>query len=156
MSRILVGGLTDNLCVQIDAAINPGNSGGPVFDSSGHLVGVAFSGLMNSNNIGYIIPLPVVQTFLLQFRTHGAYTGKCSDCFEIQSMENRALREKFQLSPKTSGVMLSRVPPESAMHGVLLLVQIGQSTQNLQQQVCDNLCWQSCIGGLGRFKQSLD
>ena len=32
VSRILVGGLTDNLCVQIDAAINPGNSGGPVFD----------------------------------------------------------------------------------------------------------------------------
>jgi len=119
VSRILVGGLTDNLCVQIDAAINPGNSGGPVFDGSGHLVGVAFSGLMNSNNIGYIIPLPVVQTFLLQFRTHGTYTGKCSDCFEIQSMENKALREKSMLSPKTSGVMLSRVPPESAMHGTL-------------------------------------
>ena len=40
-------------------------------------VGVAFSGLMNSNNIGYIIPLPVVQAFLLQFRTHGACTAKC-------------------------------------------------------------------------------
>ena len=118
VSRILVGGLTDNLCVQIDAAINPGNSGGPVFDGVGKLVGVAFSGLMNANNVGYIIPLPVVHTFLQNFRRHGAYTGKCSDCFEIQSMENAALRRTFGLLTG-SGVMLSRVPPESNVYGVL-------------------------------------
>ena len=118
VSRILVGGLTDNLCVQIDAAINPGNSGGPVFDSGGALVGVAFSGLMNANNVGYIIPLAVLQSFLLNFRTGGAYTGKCSDCFEIQSMENATLRRRFGLT-RGSGVMLSRIPAESAVHGVL-------------------------------------
>ena len=135
VSRILVGGLTDNLCVQIDAAINPGNrcvlsphptvsanispylppgcpfdaapstrpihSGGPVFDSSGKVVGVAFSGLMNANNVGYIIPLPVVHTFLQNFRRHGEYTGKCSDCFEIQSMENVALRRSFGLNKES-------------------------------------------------------
>ena len=70
VSRLLVGGLTDNLCVQIDAAINPGNSGGPVFDAAGKLVGVAFSGLMNANNVGYIIPLPVLHTFLQNYRCH--------------------------------------------------------------------------------------
>jgi len=118
VSRILVGGLTDNLCVQIDAAINPGNSGGPVFDIFGNVVGVAFSGLLNSNGIGYIIPLPVLHTFLSHFRRHGEYTGKCSDCFEIQSMENEALRKRFGLHG-ASGVMLSRIPPESACHGVL-------------------------------------
>ena len=124
VSRILVGGLTDNLCVQIDAAINPGNSGGPVFDSSGKLVGVAFSGLMNANNVGYIIPLPVVHTFLQNFRRHGEYTGKCSDCFEIQSCENLALKRSFGLSGKESGVMISRVPPESNVHGVLAVRDI--------------------------------
>ena len=118
VSRILVGGLTDNLCVQIDAAINPGNSGGPVFDPAGNVVGVAFSGLMNANNVGYIIPLPVVHTFLANFRRHGAYSGKCSDCFEIQSMDNVALRRTFGLH-KSSGVMISRVPPESNVYGVL-------------------------------------
>ena len=118
VSRILVGGLTDNLCVQIDAAINPGNSGGPVFDSLGKLVGVAFSGLMNANNVGYIIPLPVLHTFLQNLRRHGSYTGKCSDCFEIQSMENVALKRSFGLH-KASGVMISRVPPESNVQGVL-------------------------------------
>ena len=118
VSRILVGGLTDNLCVQIDAAINPGNSGGPVFDSMGMLVGVAFSGLTHANNIGYIIPLPVLHTFLQNFRRHGSYTGKCSDCFEIQSMESSTMRQRFGLVG-ASGVMLSRIPPESAVHGVL-------------------------------------
>ena len=123
VSRILVGGLTDNLCVQIDAAINPGNSGGPVFDTAGMLVGVAFSGLMNANNVGYIIPLPVVHTFLHNFRRHGAYRGKCSDCFEIQSMENDALRRSFGLR-RASGVMISKVPPESNVHGVLAVRDI--------------------------------
>ena len=114
VSRILVGGLTDNLCVQIDAAINPGNSGGPVFDTAGTLVGVAFSGMTSANNIGYIIPLPVVHTFLQNFRRHGAYKGKCSDCFEIQSMESATLRKRFGLIG-ASGVMLSKIPPESSV-----------------------------------------
>ena len=85
----------------------------------GKLVGVAFSGLMNANNVGYIIPLPVVHTFLQNFRREGEYTGKCSDCFEIQSMENLALRRSFGLAKRESGVMLSRVPPESNVHGIL-------------------------------------
>ena len=75
------------------------------------------------SNVGYIIPLPVVHTFLQNFRRHGEYTGKCSDCFEIQSMENLALKRSFGLR-KASGVMISRVPPESNVHGVLLVRDI--------------------------------
>ena len=111
VSRILVGGLTDNLCVQIDAAINPGNSGGPVFDSSGKLVGVAFSGLMNANNVGYIIPLPVVHTFLQNFRRHGEYTGKCSDCFEIQVRHRRRFRVACMHAPRTHLLRSSHLSP---------------------------------------------
>jgi len=69
--------------------------------------------------VGYIIPLPVVHTFLQNFRRRGEYTGKCSDCFEIQSMENTALRRSFGLSSRASGVMISRVPPESNVSGVV-------------------------------------
>ena len=43
------------LRVQIDAPINPGNSGGPVV-AGDKMVGLAFSGVANANNIGYVIP----------------------------------------------------------------------------------------------------
>ena len=45
----------EGLRVQVDAAINPGNSGGPVV-ADGQLIGIAFSRLDKSDNIGYIIP----------------------------------------------------------------------------------------------------
>ena len=52
------------LAIQIDAAINPGNSGGPAFSAENECVGVAFQSLkdasLGTENIGYIIPLPVV------------------------------------------------------------------------------------------------
>ncbi len=52
-----------HLAVQIDAAINPGNSGGPVVQD-GKVVGVAFQGLRQADNTGYIIPTPVIRRFL--------------------------------------------------------------------------------------------
>ena len=48
-----------HLVIQIDAAINPGNSGGPVVQD-GKVVGVAFQGNTQADNVGYIIPTPVV------------------------------------------------------------------------------------------------
>ena len=39
VNRVLLGGVTRELCVQMDAAINPNWSGGPVFNSSGQVVG---------------------------------------------------------------------------------------------------------------------
>ena len=52
-----------HLVVQIDAAINPGNSGGPVLQD-GKVVGVAFQGLRQADNTGYMIPTPVINRFL--------------------------------------------------------------------------------------------
>ena len=51
------------MAIQIDAAINPGNSGGPALRGD-VVVGVAFQNLPHADNIGYIIPLPVVRRFL--------------------------------------------------------------------------------------------
>ena len=45
--------------VQIDAAINPGNSGGPAI-VDGRIVGVAMQGISQADNIGYIVPVPVI------------------------------------------------------------------------------------------------
>jgi len=56
-------GADSHLVVQTDAAINPGNSGGPVMQD-GKVVGVAFQGLRQADNIGYMIPTTVIQHFL--------------------------------------------------------------------------------------------
>ena len=52
------------LAIQIDAAINPGNSGGPALDDNGAVIGVAFQNQQDSQNIGYMIPVPTISHFL--------------------------------------------------------------------------------------------
>ena len=61
VNRILLGGNTKELCLQMDAIINPGYNGGPVFNVNGHLVGMACSGTQHA--AGYILPMPVMRTF---------------------------------------------------------------------------------------------
>jgi S1-C subfamily serine protease len=56
-------GGTKLLAVQIDAAINGGNSGGPAFQGT-RVAGVAFETLNDAENIGYLIPGPIVKQFL--------------------------------------------------------------------------------------------
>jgi S1-C subfamily serine protease len=60
------------LAIQIDAAINPGNSGGPVLNMHNKVVGVAFQSLQGADNIGYIIPTPVIQHFLEDVERNGS------------------------------------------------------------------------------------
>lgn len=56
-------------CLQTDAAINPGNSGGPLFDASGHLIGIngrisiAKRGRVNVG-VGYAISINQIKKFL--------------------------------------------------------------------------------------------
>ena len=52
------------MALQIDAAINAGHSGGPALKGDDVVVGVAFQNLPSADNIGYIIPTPVVNRFL--------------------------------------------------------------------------------------------
>jgi S1-C subfamily serine protease len=64
---------------QIDAAINSGNSGGPAFNDRGKCVGIAFQSLKHEDaeNIGYVIPTPVIMHFIQDYEKSGEYTGKC-------------------------------------------------------------------------------
>lgn len=65
------------LFLQIDAAINSGNSGGPAFNDKGNCVGIAFQSLKHEDveNIGYVIPTPVIMHFIQDYEKNGAYTG---------------------------------------------------------------------------------
>ena len=46
-----------NKFIQITAPISPGSSGGPVFDSSGHVIGVTAASIKGSQNRSLVIPI---------------------------------------------------------------------------------------------------
>lgn len=44
-------------CIQTTAPLNPGNSGGPTINSLGEVIGINFAGVIQAQNVGYIIPI---------------------------------------------------------------------------------------------------
>ncbi|HTI87387.1 MAG TPA: DegQ family serine endoprotease [Alphaproteobacteria bacterium] len=62
--------------LQVDAPINPGNSGGPLFDQSGHVLGIdtaIFSPNGGGNvGIGFAIPANQAKSVIAQLKDHGS------------------------------------------------------------------------------------
>jgi len=104
---------------QIDAPINSGNSGGPVL-KEGKIVGVAFQSLTSAsyNNIGYMVPAPVIKHFLQDIED-GKHDGTPDLGVSMQQMENPDLRKSFRMIEDQTGVLVSRVYPDSPAEGIL-------------------------------------
>ncbi|MEI6167215.1 MAG: trypsin-like peptidase domain-containing protein [bacterium] len=109
--------IDSHLVMQVDAAINPGNSGGPVlFDNK--VIGIAFQGIEASQNIGYTIPLPVIEHFLKDI-DDGTYDGYPELGVDHLRTENPALRVNLGLPNGSSGVVVANVDPYGAAAGLL-------------------------------------
>ncbi len=106
-----------HLAVQIDAAINPGNSGGPVLQD-GKVIGVAFQGLRQADNTGYIIPTPVIRRFLKDIED-GRYDHYVDLGISEFPLHNPAMRQALGLGNDGKGVLISNVIPTSGADGVL-------------------------------------
>jgi S1-C subfamily serine protease len=119
-----------HLVVQIDAAINPGNSGGPVVQE-GKVVGVAFQGLRQADNTGYIIPTPVVRRFLKDVED-GSYDHYVELGISEFPLHNPAMRRALGLPNDNKGVLVTNVVPTSSSDGLLkqgdVLVSLNGST----------------------------
>lgn len=113
---------TKLLALQIDAAVNSGNSGGPAFNDKGNCVGMAFQTLKDENvdNIGYLIPTPVIRHFIQDFEKNGEYTGFPILGIDWQSMENPDLRLSMGMNPNQKGIRIKRVDPTSPESQVLM------------------------------------
>lgn len=106
-----------HLVVQIDAAINPGNSGGPVLQD-GKVVGVAFQGMTQADNTGYMIPTPVIKRFLkdIEDGTYDEYVDLGAGTFPLF---NPAMRLAFNLDRDDPGILITSVVPEGSADGIL-------------------------------------
>jgi S1-C subfamily serine protease len=95
------------LAVTVDAAINAGNSGGPVF-GDGKVVGIAFQKLTGVDNIGEMVPPPIIRAFL-----DGVDLGKRPEIpalgITTQNLENPLLRRQLGLNASERGVVVLHV-----------------------------------------------
>ncbi|KAI3768695.1 hypothetical protein L2E82_19525 [Cichorium intybus] len=116
-----VHGSTELLGLQIDAAINSGNSGGPAFNDKGECVGIAFQSLKHEDaeNIGYVIPTPVIMHFIQDYEKNGEYTGFPILGVEWQKMENPDLRMSMGMGNEHKGVRIKRIEPTAPESNVL-------------------------------------
>ncbi len=112
-------GVDSHLAIQIDAAINPGNSGGPVIQDS-TVVGVAFQGFsgMVAQNVGYMIPIPVLKRFLEDV-SDNHYDRYVDLGIQFFPLINATHRRALGLDPGDFGVMVSEVMQAGAAYGHL-------------------------------------
>jgi serine protease Do len=100
--------------IQTDAAVNPGNSGGPLFDGSGHVVGInaqIYSQTGGYQGLAFAIPIDVA----LKVKDQIVATGRASHArlgVTVQEL-NQALAESFGLA-RPDGALIAQVAPGSA------------------------------------------
>ena len=123
-------GLDSHLAIQIDAAINPGNSGGPVIQD-GRVIGVAFQSYnsIQAQNVGYIIPAPVIQRFLEDTRD-GHYDGYVELMLSTMNLLNPDYRSYLNLPDNNRGILVVKtfwdgVTPHPLHKGDLLMAIDG-------------------------------
>jgi S1-C subfamily serine protease len=105
------------LAVTVDAAINAGNSGGPVF-GGGKVVGIAFQKMTGVDNIGEMVPPPIIRAFL-----DGIGLGKRPEVpalgITTQNLENPLLRRQLGVPAASSGIVVIAVDQGGSSDGKL-------------------------------------
>jgi len=119
--------------IQTDASINPGNSGGPLVDDHGRVVGINTAIIPNAQNIGFSIPIDLVEPIALELIESGEVRrGFLGVGFADVTPSTAA---NFDL-PVNSGVIVTEIVPDSpaanaGLEGDDIIVQ-------LEDEVIDN------------------
>ncbi len=136
------------LAVTVDAAINEGNSGGPVY-ARGKVVGIAFQAMPDAENIGEMVPAPIIERFLA-----GVHKQKDPQVPGIgittQPLENPALRRYLGMQPRHSGVLVTAVQFGASAWGHLLAGDVLMELDGLR--IADN----GTVRYRGRYRCQFD
>jgi S1-C subfamily serine protease len=100
----------NQLAYQIDAAINSGNSGGAVF-SKGELVGISFQTLEEAENLGYAVPVSIIEQFIAD-AADGVIDGVPQLPFIYWAITNANMQAYLGLSAR-SGAYISETVGDS-------------------------------------------
>jgi S1-C subfamily serine protease len=138
------------LAVTVDAAINKGNSGGPVLSRSGRVVGIAFQKLEGAENIGEMVPAPIIHNFV-EGVAHGEKNIQVPALgIATQGMENPSLRRRLGLTAGESGILVLTVEHGSSADGHL---RPGDAILSIDgHRIANN----STIPFLGRYRTRYD
>ena len=131
ISRIETGSYSHSsytplLHIQTDAALNSGNSGGPVIQNE-NIVGIAFQIISSGENIGYLIPIPIIKHFLEDvsdniyhgFPTLGVYWDK---------LENQSFRKYLGMVSNSTGMPSNSIGMGKNPSGILVNKVISNSS----------------------------
>mmetsp|Transcript_26380 Transcript_26380/g.91029 ORF Transcript_26380/g.91029 Transcript_26380/m.91029 type:complete len:575 (-) Transcript_26380:73-1797(-) len=151
------------LVIQIDAAINAGNSGGPVFDDRGAVVGVAFCKEVaeDLDNIGYVIPAPVVRLFFAAvsaLERKGAnpphvIPGVSNLGIRTQRLEHEGLRRSLGLEDD-KGVRLASIAKLSPLFTVALVGDVLLSIDGTAIAHDGTIALPEAIGAVSKKKKT--
>ncbi|MCR9245794.1 MAG: serine protease [bacterium] len=106
------------LAVTVDAAINSGNSGGPVF-AGRKVVGIAIQAIPDAENIGEMVPAPIIKRFLKTAREGVRDVLVPGLGITTQPLENPAMRRYLGMTARDSGVLVTAVQYGSSAWGHL-------------------------------------
>ena len=139
------------LAVTVDAAINEGNSGGPVFSRDGDVVGIAFQKLHNVDNIGEMVPTPIVKSFIDTAAHSGSVQIRVPAIgIATQGLENPTLRQRAGLADKQTGLLVLAVEHGSSAGGQLRRGDVILEIEG--HPVANN----STVQWLGRYRTRYD
>ncbi|MEN7972296.1 MAG: trypsin-like peptidase domain-containing protein [Verrucomicrobiota bacterium] len=110
-------GTSHFLAAQTDAAINPGNSGGPVIQD-GKVVGVAFQGNKKLENMGFFIPIQIIEHFLTDIED-GEYDGFPDPGIRAANLENPAARTYAGMKKEETGIRVEYIYHGSSPEHIL-------------------------------------
>ena len=83
----------------------------------GKIAGIAMQKLENADNVGYLVPVPLIRHFLEDVED-GRYDGFPELGIEVQTLESAGLRRRLAMGGRSGGVLVIGVSPTGAgSHG---------------------------------------